>query len=55
MHILDKIQSCKTMEELDSLRLEIVNATLNNGMFYTAQQAFIKKRNKIKRNANKNK
>lgn len=54
MQILDKITNCKTMGELDALRLEIVHETLNNGMFYTAQKAFIKQKNKIKRNANKN-
>ena len=50
-HILDKIQNCKTMDELDALRPEVSHEmTLFNGaMFGTLQKAFIKQKNKIKR------
>ena len=49
--ILNKINSCKTVPELDNLRLEVTTEmTSNDGKnFKLIQNAFIKKLNKLKR------
>ncbi len=44
--LLNKIKECKTMPELDELRLPLVRDKEN---FEENQQAFIKKLNKLKR------
>jgi len=44
--MLDKIKNCKTMPELDALRLEIVKDMEH---FEANQKAFIKKLNQLKR------
>lgn len=49
--LLEKINRCVTMEELDSLRLEIVMVGKGNKeAFETLQKAFTKKKNQLKRN-----
>ncbi len=47
--ITEKINECHTMNELDSLRLEIVSDKVN---FIENQKLFISTKNRIKRNAN---
>lgn len=47
---LKKIKNCKTMFELDSLRLEIVKNAKNGEEFFEMQREFIKKKNSLKRN-----
>lgn len=42
--IKEKIEDCKTMPELDELRLEVVTDKIN---FIENQNAFIKKKNKL--------
>ncbi|MNW38922.1 hypothetical protein D3C74_160020 [compost metagenome] len=51
MHeLLQKIQNCTTMPQLDSLRLELVQAGKESEeSFRTLQQAFIKKKNQLQR------
>ena len=51
MEIIEKINSCDTMPELDELRSEVVRAMRSdNGKdFETIQKSFIKKKNKLKR------
>jgi len=44
--LISKIKQCKTMPELDELRLPIVKDMDN---FLENQQAFIKQKNKLKR------
>ena len=44
--MLNKIKNCKTMPELDALRLEIVKDMEH---FEANQKAFIKKLNQLKR------
>ena len=45
-NLAEKIKSCKTMPELDELRIEIVKDKEN---FIVNQKAFISKKNKLKR------
>ncbi|MBU5672679.1 hypothetical protein [Paenibacillus brevis] len=48
--LLQKIQACTTMPQLDSLRLELVQAGKESEeSFRTLQQAFIKKKNQLQR------
>jgi hypothetical protein len=51
MDIYEKIKNCKTMPELDDLRLEVCTCmSANRGVeFKQIQKAFIKKKNKLKR------
>ena len=44
--IKQKIKECKTMKELDGLRMEIVQDEIN---FIENQKLFIKKKNQLKR------
>ncbi len=46
--LIDKLGNCKTMKQLDELRLPIVQAS-RNGDFLAYQEAFIKAKNKITR------
>jgi predicted 3-demethylubiquinone-9 3-methyltransferase (glyoxalase superfamily) len=47
--LIERIKECKTQEELDRLRREIVNEGRKNGMdsFRPLQQAFITQKEKI--------
>lgn len=47
MELKEKIESCKTMPQLDALRLEIVQNGPNG--FKKLQTAFIKKKNQLLR------
>lgn len=47
---IKRIEACKTMPELDSLRLELVQAGKENpDSFRTLQDAFVKKKNQLTR------
>ena len=50
--ILEKIKNLKTMKELDAIRLEVTKEMFanENENFHEIQKAFIKKKNKIRRN-----
>jgi len=45
--LLNKIKNCKTMKELDFLRIEIIRDKEN---FEANQKAFIKRKNQLRRN-----
>lgn len=48
--LLERINYCVTMEELDSLRAEIIEASKGNKeVFEILQKSFIKKKNQLKR------
>jgi hypothetical protein len=48
--LIQKIQGCTTMPQLDALRLELVSVGKEDVQtFTTLQQAFIKKKNQLKR------
>lgn len=49
MEIIEKINGCETMRELDELRLEVVHAINNGADFAAVQTAFRKKKNSLKR------
>ena len=49
--IFDRIKECQTMRELDELRIDVVHAMQSGKYdFYELQNAFIKKKNSLKRN-----
>lgn len=49
-NLIGRIEACKTMPELDSLRTECVNTGRDDeATFRTIQSAFIKKKNQLKR------
>lgn len=50
MSVIDKIKSCKTMRELDELRIEVIVAAQNGEDFEAMQKAFIKKQSSLRRN-----
>lgn len=47
--IINKIRQCKTMKELDALRLEVTKAMFanNNEHFYCIQKVFKRQKNKL--------
>lgn len=49
--LINKIENCKTMPELDSLRMECVRFGKENGTegFLKIQKVFIKQKNKLQR------
>jgi len=51
MEIEEKIKSCKSIPELDNLRIDVVKAMQNDGgnKFYSIQKVFIKQKNKLLR------
>lgn len=50
-NIFDRIKECQTMRELDELRIDVVHAMESgNYDFYELQNAFIKKKNSLRRN-----
>lgn len=50
MELIKKIKDCKTMRELDELRIEIIRESESGGDFEALQKAFIRKKNSLKRN-----
>lgn len=50
MTLIDKIKGCKTSKELDTLRTEIIQVAYDKESFKTLQSAFVKQKNKLKRN-----
>lgn len=50
MGMIDKINSCQTMRELDELRVDIIRAAEAGEDFETMQKAFIRKQNSLRRN-----
>ena len=50
MELIQRIKECKTMSELDVLRLEIITEGKSNvDTFQKLQREFIKKKNQLKR------
>ncbi len=51
MEIEEKIKSCKSIPELDALRLDVVKSMQDDGgsRFYDLQSIFIKQKNKLLR------
>lgn len=49
MKIIEKINACQTMRELDEMRIEIVHAIEAGEEPKILQQTFIKKKNSLKR------
>lgn len=49
MEIIEKINGCETMRELDELRLEVIHAVNSGADFATVQAAFRKKKNSLQR------
>lgn len=50
MGMIDKINSCQTMRELDELRVDIICVAEAGEDFETMQKAFIRKQNSLRRN-----
>jgi len=51
MEIIEKIKACRTMRELDELRIDIIRESeAGNCNFTEAQKAFIQKQNSLRRN-----
>lgn len=50
MELIKKIKDCKTMRELDELRIEIIREAESGGDFEALQKDFIRKKNSLKRN-----
>ena len=50
MGMIDKINSCQTMRELDELRVDFIRAAEAGEDFETMQKAFIRKQNSLRRN-----
>jgi len=48
-NIVSEIENAKNMEELDSLRLEIIHAIQNGADFQALQDTFRKQKNRIRR------
>jgi hypothetical protein len=48
--LTSKIKNCQTSKELDLLRVEIIQVANNGEDFTMLQSAFIKQKNKLKRN-----
>lgn len=55
MSVINKIKKCKTMRELDELRIEIIRAAENGEDldFNALQKEFIRKQNSLKRNGHR--
>lgn len=50
MDLLEEINSCNTMPELDNMRLKIIKETKDDvDLFRETQKAFVKRKNKLKR------
>lgn len=47
--LIDRMNKCQTMRELDNLRIEIVRAVDRGENFEKLQTAFIKKQNRLRR------
>lgn len=47
--LIDRMDKCQTMRELDNLRIEIVRAVDRGENFEKLQTAFIKKQNRLRR------
>lgn len=50
MEMIDKINACRTMRELDELRIDIIHAAEAGEDFEAMQKAFISKQNSLRRN-----
>ena len=47
--LIDRINNCKTMRELDSMRKEVIRAVDRGANFEKLQTAFVKKQNRLRR------
>lgn len=50
MSMIDKINGCQTMRELDELRIDIIRAAEAGEDFETMQKAFIRRQNSLRIN-----